>query len=111
MSSKSQGQKDKTEKVEKKIPPQPEPNFRDTGFFEAVDKIIQGWVDKDIEGLLEVKADLIRYNKMFPETDLASKIWYYQDDKWWPFATTKNQVMNSNIHMIGLRASRMKAGV
>ena len=84
--------------------PPPEPDILDQGFLSQVDALTSGWVELSPEEIRKVVKSLQELQKGIPPREVARKHWYLTEGTWDVIQTTKHQVLNSNIYMLGLCA-------
>ena len=84
--------------------PPPEPDILDQGFLSQVDALTSGWVELSPEEIRKVVKSLQELQKGILPREVARKHWYLTEGTWDVIQTTKHQVLNSNIYMLGLCA-------
>jgi len=82
--------------------PPPESDTLDQGFLSRVDALTSGWTELSTEEIRQVVKSLQELQKGIPPRELARKHWYLTEGTWEVIQTTKHQVLNSNIYMLGL---------
>lgn len=92
-------------------PPYPKPAFTESVWHDSVEAICKGWVDVEPA---EIRAKVQRLQEMLdatPAEELYTRHFYLMNKQWIEWTTSKHQVLNSNIHMLSLRASRLELGI
>lgn len=89
-----------------KIPP--EADLLDQGFLDRVDDLTRGWTELPSEEIRMVVGRLQELQKGIPPRELVRKHWYLTEGVWDFVQTTKHQMLNSNIYMLGLCAKNWR---
>jgi hypothetical protein len=111
MSKKAPKVKSDVEEPEWVPPPYPKPAIEEFVWREKVEAICQGWVDVEPAEIREKVRKLQEMLDATPADELYTRHFYLQDKHWVEWTTSKHQVLNSNIHMLSLRASRLELGI